>query len=341
MDIKLINDKSVWESFVIGNDNTFLHSFSWGEFNRSLGNKIWRFGVYKNNTLIAVYLVIKIKAKRGSFLFVPHGPIIDKRQKDHEVIRILKETKKQLTALCIEEKCAFFRIAPILANTPENVGFFRSLGFKKAPMHMHSEICWLLDLSCSETDLLKKMRKTTRYLINQKNKYSINVYFSKENKDFDKFYDIYKKTEQRQKFIGFSRKYLKTEFEAFAAEDKAIFFFAEHDSKVVSTALIIAYGSMGYYHHGASNLSDPKIPGAYVIQWEIIRYLKQAGFDFYNFWGIAPEQKPSHPWQGLSQFKKGFGGYELEYVSTQDFVLNKFYWINWVIETFRKFRRGY
>jgi vancomycin resistance protein VanK len=28
----------------------------------------------------------------------------------------------------------------------------------------------------------------------------------------------------------------------------------------------------------------------------------------FDFWGVLPADRPGHPWAGLSQFKKSFGG---------------------------------
>ena len=73
-----IKEKQVWEDFVTSQaEHSFLHSWAWGEFNKSMGDKIWRLGVYDENQLIAVALLIKVHAKRGNFLFVPHGPVLD------------------------------------------------------------------------------------------------------------------------------------------------------------------------------------------------------------------------------------------------------------------------
>ena len=77
MEIKEIKNKEVWENFLLGcEEKTFLESWNWGEFQKKEGEKIWRFGVFGNEELIALALAVKIKAKRGTFLFVPHGPII-------------------------------------------------------------------------------------------------------------------------------------------------------------------------------------------------------------------------------------------------------------------------
>ena len=68
---------------------------------------------------------------------------------------------------------------------------------------------------------------------------------------------------------------------------------------------------------------------------------KQYGCQTYNFWGIAPVNKPKHPWQGLTLFKKGFGGYEQRFLHAHDFPLSWKYAASYAIETFRRIRRGY
>src|SRR4030043_1547574 len=82
MEIKAIEDKQIWESFIKSQaEYTFLHSWNWGEFSKLVGDKVWRLGVYEGEELAGVALIVGIDAKRGRFLFVPHGPIIDLRFK--------------------------------------------------------------------------------------------------------------------------------------------------------------------------------------------------------------------------------------------------------------------
>ena len=73
--------------------------------------------------------------------------------------------------------------------------------------------------------------------------------------------------------------------------------------------------------------------------WQVILEARSRGCALMNFYGIAPENEPKHPWAGLSLFKKGFGGGAHEYVSTQDLILRPAYWITYSIEALRRLKR--
>ena len=78
IEIKNIESRDIWENFVnSAKPHTFLHSWNWGELNEKLGYKTFKLGIYEDGKLKGLALTIKIKARRGSFLFVPHGPILE------------------------------------------------------------------------------------------------------------------------------------------------------------------------------------------------------------------------------------------------------------------------
>jgi len=357
MEIKEITDKKTWEGFLEKcKEKTFLQSFSWGEFNKMMGNKIWRFGLFQIangklqiENLIGVALIIKILAKRGTFLFVPHGPII-KSQISNLKSQISKYLLEELKKLAKEEKCDFIRIAPILEKNEEDERIFKELGFREAPIHIHPEITWELDISKSEDEILKGMRKTTRYLIRQalKNK-EIEILKSEKIEDLEEFNKIYQETARRHSFVPFSFDYLRNEFLAFKDDKQILIILGKYKGEVVSGGVFVFWQKIGFYHHGASSQKYPKIPVSYLMIWEAIREAKNRGCEKFNFWGIAPissdfELRTSnfwqHPWAGLTLFKMGFGGEKKEYVKTQDFPISKKYWICYLIEKIRRKKRG-
>lgn len=342
--IKEIDNKEVWENFINQcEEKTFLHSWNWGEFQKMEGEKIWRFGIFENEQLVSVCLVLKIKAKRGTFLFVPHGPSFAHRASEgkptikFEVLKILLEELKKLAK---EEKAYFIRVAPVWEKTEENNKNFQDLGFRNAPIHMHPELTWELSLGPSEEELLMKMRKTTRYLIKQAEKNpDIEIIKSQNIEDIEKFNQLYQETVQRHHFFPFSLDYLKNEISAFVGDDQILIFLGKYKGEIVCSALIIYYSGTGYYHQGASSHKYAQFPVPYLMQWEAIKEAKKRNCQKYNFWGIAPTDDKKHPWYGLSLFKMGFGGYKKEYIKTQDLPLSWKYWLINIFERIRKLKR--
>ena len=348
MAIKEIQNKEAWENFLLEcKEKTFLDSWNWGEFQRMIGNKIWRFGIYQQQTtgnkqqeLVSVALVIKIQAKRGTFLFLPHGPVF-RRQATSDKRQVLKILLEELQTLAKEEKAGFIRIAPILERNKENIEIFKRSGFREAPIHIHPELTWELDITFPENELLMKMRKTTRYLIRQAQK-KLNVEIIQRNdlKSVEVFNNLYQETVKRHHFVPFSFDYLKNEFLAFQPDNQISVFGGKYKGEIVSSAIVIFWQKIAFYHHGASSLKYPKIPISYLLQWETIKEAKKRGCKLYNFWGIAPEKRKNHPWAGLTLFKMGFGGHKKEYLKTQDFPISKKYWLTFIFEKLRKTRRG-
>lgn len=344
LEVREVKNKEIWESFLLNcEEKTFLDSWNWGEFQKMMENKIWRLGVYNNGGLFSVALVVKTMAKRGAFLLVPHGPTFAKATAGRPKIKyeILKTFLEELEKIAKEEKASFIRISPIWERNEENIEIFKKLRFRMAPIFVHPELVWELDLKPSEEELLMQMRKTARYLIKQglKNR-EIEILQSNKIEDVEVFNKLYQETVDRHRFIPFSLNYLKNEFLAFQPDNQISIFFGKYKNDIASSAMIIFWSNIGFYHQGASSSKYPKIPVSYLLQWEAIKEAKRRGCKFYNFWGIAPSEALKHRYTGVTLFKMGFGGYKKEYVKTQDFPISKKYWLTFLFEKLRKTKRG-
>ncbi|MCD6115026.1 peptidoglycan bridge formation glycyltransferase FemA/FemB family protein [bacterium] len=356
MKIREITNKDLWEGFLEDcYPKTFLQSWNWGEFSKSMGQKIWRLGVFEKEELLATCLAVKVNAKRGTFLMVEHGPNIKLKIKNSKCkitiqnskfqnhkLQILEAILKELKRIGKKEGVSFIRVCPIWERSEENEKVFEELGFRNAPIHIHPEVSWILDLDKTEEELLYGMRKTTRYLIRQAQKNpEIQIKKSQSLEDLEEFYKIYQETASRHHFVPFSFDYLKKELETFKKDNQILILLGKYKNDIVAGAVIVYWQNGAFYHHGASLRRYSKIPVSYLVQWEAIKEAKQRGCSFYSFWGIAPEDKPNHPWKGLTLFKRGFGGRKEEYVKTKDLVLSPKYWLNWIIETTRRIKRRY
>lgn len=333
MEVKIIENKKIWEDFLSHREEAnFLQSWNWGEFHTNLGKQIFHTGFYDGGKLVGVMLSIIEPAKRGRYLTVPGGPIIDWNNKKL-VIAAFSEMKK----IAKEHRCVYVRIRPQLIDNEFSRAIFKGHGSINAPMYMHAELTSQLTITKPEEDLLADMRKTTRYEIRKAEKLGIKVTTSKDEKLIKHFYDLQLETAKRQKFVPFSYKYFYEQFKVFFESDNALLYTATFEDKILAQAFIIFYNTEAVYHYAVSTEEGRRYPGAYLLQWEVIKEAKRRGMKKYNFWGVAPVDSKDHRFSGISIFKRGFGGEDVQYLHAQDLIINyPKYAINFAIEQVRK-----
>ncbi len=333
--IEAILDKKVWEKFVLSQKPySFLQSWGWGETNEKTGAKIFRIGLRKDNELMGVCLLIKENAKRGPHLIIPGGPIIN--WQDKKLVTVFLNEIKDLSR---KENAWFVRVRPEIKDSLESQELFKSLGFVSAPMHLHAENTWILDISKPEEVLLAGMRKSTRYLIKRSLNADLKLEISKAPKSAKILFDLQKETAKRHKFVGFSQKLFESEIESFVKDDNAAVFICRKNKIVLAAAIIIFYGDTAYYHFSGSTSKFSEIPFSYFLQWQIIKEARNRGIKYYNFWGIAPNNNPKHRFAGVTLFKTGFGGERIDWLHAHDLPISPLYWSTYLFETVRRILR--
>ena len=310
-------------------ERNFLQSEEYARMNELIGFKVRREDFSGEKTIVIVR-----DAKRGRYLEVPAGPLIN--FKDKKAVSLMVNKLKKIAK---EEKCAFVRIRPQLPALEENLKILAAAGLKKSPMHLAAEHTVILNLEKDETELLAEMRRQTRYEVRRTEKLGIKVVRGDSEEIFREFHEVQVKTARRQGFIPPDLKTLLAEREAFLGN--IWIYRAETEAgEAIAYGLVIRGGNEGDYYEAASTELNRKLPGAYALLWQATRDLKKAGAKRFNLWGIAPKNQPSHRYAGVTTFKTGFGGEIVEYVPAHDLVVSRWrYLINLVVETFRRKRR--
>ena len=139
-------------------------------------------------------------------------------------------------------------------------------------------------------------------------------------------YNILLQTGNRDGFGIHSKSYYQKMLEALG--DKAQLLVAKYGGKVIAGGIFVYLEEWGIYYYGASDHSYRKSMAPYLIQWHAIQEAKKRGCKFYDFLGIAPENTPNHPWAGVTDFKKKFGGQVVSYPQAKDMIIRPFwYWV--------------
>ncbi|MBQ3280591.1 peptidoglycan bridge formation glycyltransferase FemA/FemB family protein [Candidatus Saccharibacteria bacterium] len=307
----------------------FLQSPEYAKMNEILGCKVQ----IEDFDGKAWALLIIRNAKRGRYMEIPCGPLVDFNDS-----KLVKTVFDKIIEVAKQEKCVFVRMRPQLSASDKNLKLLASLGLKKSPMHLAAEHTVMIDLIKSEEELLADMRRQTRYEVRRADKVGIKVSTSSDEKIFEEFHKVQAETAKRQNFVPPNLKTLLAEKEAFGKD--IVIYKATLENEPVAYGLIIKNGGEADYYEAASTLLNRKMPGAYALLWQAMKDLKKEGYLRFNLWGIAPAGQPNHRYAGVTTFKTGFGGEVVEFVPAHDLVLSKMrYAADFAFESMRKKKR--
>ena len=347
--LKEINKKNTWNDFIFNNDfdfYSFLCSWEWTEFQEKTWNEVKKYWIYKAKTLIWLLPLIIKKAKRWTYLFAPHTPLISKKlivenwnEEEKYFFDVLKYLKKQLIEIWKENNANFIRFNSPIKNTIDNKKAFEKLGFINAPMHEHAEDTHLLDLTKSEDELLKNIKKKDRYYINRAIKEGVKIVKGNTDEQKEILTQMHIKHSKKIWYHPFSKKFINYLYEVFW--DNITTISASYGWKVESILMTIRFWKTCVYYIATSDIKNPKFSPNYLCQWEAIKQAKANWCKIYNFWWVSPDDNPDHPIAWVTKFKRKFWWYDYSLLHAQDLVLSPKYWFNWIIETIRRKKRWY
>ncbi len=340
--IRRITDPHEWDEFVSSLPfSPMTQAYAYGSFYGTMGEEFFIAGCYENEQLVGGALVIVIRAKRGSYFYLPYGPLARTHERFPEILHTITT---HLVDEARVQKVSCIRISPFIDIQLGHDIHLPKLGYQKAPIHALAETTCLLDITRTEEELLARMNKNHRNLIRRCQKEGVTITSFTSHEQLAEFHKLHSFTAKKHHFVRFSDQYVEREFQAFEKEKQAVVFYAHlPDGTLDSGAVVYYYGTTAAYRHGASLGKNSKIPTPYLIQWSAIQEAKRRGMQWYNFWGIAPDNaKQNHPFKGITHFKKGFGGIVQELIECHDLIIDPWrYYPMRIFETIRKIKRGF
>lgn len=278
--LRLIEHKAEWQA------NHFLQSWEWGEF-QSAYSRVLRFADGDARASV------EVRSLPLGFhcWFVPRGPQ-----------GFSREQYAELAALARESGAVFVRFEP--AEVPP-VG--------RVAASLNPAVTLLTDLSQSEEQLLSGMHQKTRYNLRLAEKKGVVV---SESKDTDVWLKLHHQTTARDRFKGHADDY----YCAMLACPITRLYVASFEGEPLAAMIAVFYGDTVTYLHGASSNAARDVMAPYLLHWSVMREGKSLGCARYDWWGINPTdaQHPAYKrsWEGITRFKRGFGGEEVHLPGT-------------------------
>lgn len=307
-----------------------LQSWVWGQFKGRWG---WTampltMVIGENHAeSIAAAMVLKRQLPRLPFcvLYVPKGPAFDYRD-----TRLRTQVFSQLEQLARRERAIFIKIDPEIVRSwgAENervsplgtqvMDTLRARGWKESAEQIQFRNTVEIVLDQTEEQLLAAMKPKTRYNIRLAERKGV-VVRAGTAQDLPMIFEMYQTTAVRDGFAIRPRDYYLDGWPALMDAGMAQPLIAEFEGRPIAAVILVRFGERAIYMYGASDNSERERMPNYLLQWEAIRWAKNAGCAVYDMWGAPDTFDEEDRLWGVWRFKAGFNGEVVRFIGAWDY----------------------
>lgn len=302
--VESCDNKAVWDDEVLNRGGHPLQLWGWGQTKAAHNWRVERVFVKSGEEIIgaAQLLIRKLPLPFNSLVYVPRGPVCEKKERA-VVLRALAEHAKRA------HKAVSISVEPDWGDMPEVSGWKRSGNTILIPSTL------ILNLLNTEDVLMADMTKKTRQYIRKSANEPIEIRQVKNREDLDACLDIYRETAQRAGFGIHAEKYYRDVFDNLGEHSPV--FAAFENGKPVAFLWLAISRQTAFELYGGMNDEGQRLRANYALKWRAIQTMKKWGIERYDFNGLLND--------GVSTFKRGFASHEDMLVGTYDKPLSPLY----------------
>ena len=311
---------AAWDRFLVATPATgFMQSSWWADFRATVGYAHFGAVLRSGGGIVGGALVQRRRHGSGSvFYYIQDGPVLPEdaslaQDVIEATLATIDEHRRSET-----ETVSHLRIEPRWERLDIPLPGFETLARKDRYVEPRNTLC--IDLRPPPEAILAQMKPKGRYNIAVARRHGVSIREDTTRQGLTDFVRIYRDTAGRQGFRTKPRSYFESLLALTAVGRRGEIYFAEHDGLRLATALVIRFGSRATYFYGGSLAERRHVMAPYLLHFEIMSRARQAGHEWYDLWGVAPEGDTTSAWAGISVFKRQFGGREVRLVPTLDYV---------------------
>jgi peptidoglycan pentaglycine glycine transferase (the first glycine) len=299
-------DRDTWNTFIQTHgprSGAFLQSWDWGEFQRATGRHVDRHVLEEQGKAFSLCQTQRFPVPFfGHYDYIARGPVLSDSTRLDEVLAGLGE------------QSIFVRFDPL-----NDVGGHDAGSSTVKTIAVQPPDTLLTDLTISSEQLEAQLHRKTRYNIGLAKRKGVTVGLS--DIELEQVWPLFCQTAKRGQFRLHERAYYQAMLSTLKQEDcRAFLDTAFVADEPVATNVMLDFAGVRTYLHGASSNVQRSSMAPHLLHWTLLLDAKQNGLIGYDWWGVAPKGVKNHPWDGVSRFKRGFGGEEISYPGTFDFV---------------------
>lgn len=303
-------DPPGWNEALLRAGGSFLQSFQWGEFQRSQGREVVRL----ESGAFQAQLIRHPLPLGMSYLYCPRGPVM--LAEGGPSVAVLADFVQRVQGL--RAGAVLLKIEPQWPAESAARGLLETSGFVRSNASTQPTRTIVLDLSQPEEAIFGAMRKGRRYDIRLAERKGVSARRLGQG-EHEAFLQLLEETARRDRFRPHPYSHYRAMLEFFQGGDEAGPFVelwgAEYEGQLLATSLLMCWGGRAIYLHAASSSRHRDVMAPAFLHWQVVKEVKRRGFREYDLWGV------SEAWPGVSQFKRAFGGTEIEYVGSYELAL--------------------
>jgi len=300
--LDLFSDANLYQTWAYG-------SVRWGEKNLS------RLVLRRGSEILGMAQVRVVRPTPFKFgmAYLRWGPIFERRGRpfDSEVAALMAQALEQEYVF---KRKLFLKILPnAFAGSPRATAFQAAFcRFTPEPAVAENTYrTFVLDLSPSLEELRKKLDKKWRNQLSAAERNGLKVIAGTSSREYQNFSIIYREMRKRKSFET------TVDVDEFAhiqrelpEQQRMQVLICEDKGLPVAGIVASAMGDSAIYLLGATGEQGLKSKGAYLLQWTLIKWLKDRGIKTYDLGGIDPQLNP-----GVYHFKQGLSGRDVCQIS--------------------------
>ncbi|HZK05668.1 MAG TPA: peptidoglycan bridge formation glycyltransferase FemA/FemB family protein [Actinomycetaceae bacterium] len=286
----------------------FLQSPAWARFQKALGREVvvrdgdgWH------------YLAVVEKGTLNSRLYCPYGPVITRPDALQSALdSLLAEAKKR--------RVAFVRIEPTGEVTSEELELAGAIRVESVQPDSTQRV--KLDREWDE--ILKDFKATNRNLHRNYAKKGLSVRSTSNPADIEILLELLHGVAKHNQMNPQSDEYLRTQADSLIPQGDGMLYIADLEGEPIAASMIYDDGEVRYYSHAAADYEHRKLSAGTILVSQMMQDAAEAGRKEFDLYGVvSPDAPEDHPWRGFSEFKRGFGGYQHDYVGAWEIPVNK------------------
>ncbi|MGB4768733.1 MAG: peptidoglycan bridge formation glycyltransferase FemA/FemB family protein [Candidatus Saccharimonas sp.] len=219
------------------------------------------------------------------------------------------------------------KLEPEIAESDEAHAALSAAGLVHTPAVQPNSSTVVLDLSSDLEIVMKELNQKGRHAIHRAERDGVVARAVEVNDENMRImYDLLASTAAgRFESSLRSYEYYQAFWRSFAETGHGSLFFAYVGDQVVASAYCMYLGYKGLYKDGASVRERVAYGASHLLQWEVIKWMKEHGVTSYDFCGAPHSSRindETHPLYGVGRFKTSFNKSVTDYIGCYDIPVN-------------------